>query len=92
MDTPSTMRPSAEEVQAWLIDYISGVIDMPEGPFPVAETFDSYGLDSVETVIMAGMLEERFAIRLEQHEPFEHPTVQALARYLAAKADTPDEG
>lgn len=72
----------ASEVQAWMEDYIRSVIDVPEGPFPEDARFDSLGLDSVEVTIMAGMIEERFALEVEPSEVLENPNVKALSGHL----------
>lgn len=74
-------RPQIEEdqVRSWLVNYISGVLDIPKMDFPIEGRFDSYGLDSVEAVIMAGVLEEDFRVPVDPMELFEHPSVKEFA-------------
>jgi acyl carrier protein len=62
----------------WLVRYIGSVLEMPEGEFPTAENFDTYGLDSSETVIMAGVMEEEFGIQIDPVTLFENPSVDQL--------------
>jgi acyl carrier protein len=83
----SAARPPADApaIEAWLVDYIGSVIDVPKEGFPVDDTFDTYGLDSVELTIMAGMIEERFALTVEAGELVENPSVASLARHLAGR-------
>lgn len=76
---------SASEIERWMVDYITSVIDTPKDAFPVTDTFDTYGLDSVEITIMCGMIEEAFAIPIEPDELFAHPTVRDFSRHLAQK-------
>ena len=70
-------------VRAWLIKYITEAIDIPVTPFPTGDTFDTYGFDSTETVIMAGVMEEEFGIELEPALLFENPSVDGLVESLA---------
>jgi acyl carrier protein len=78
-----------EAVRAWLIDYISSVLDAPRDDFPTGKRFDEFGIDSVEAVVMAGMLEEAFAVQVDPMQVFEHPSVDQLARALVAGHRTP---
>lgn len=92
MTLPETL-PNAETsaaaatVRAWMVRYISAVIDVPQDPFPETERFDQYGLDSVEITIMCGIMEEEFGVRVDPAEVFDHPSVAALANHLAARGD-----
>ena len=72
-----------DTVRAWLVKYITEAVDIPVTPFPAGDTFDSYGFDSTETVIMAGVMEEEFGIELEPALFFENPSVDGLVESLA---------
>ncbi len=86
MTDPQTTTPvTAEQMQAWMEDYIRSVIDIPEGDFPSEDRFDLIGLDSVEVTIMAGMIEERFALQVEPSEILENPNVKALSKHLVTR-------
>lgn len=74
-----------EQVRAWMIRYISGVLDLPKQDFPVNDRFDAYGLDSVEAVIMAGVMEEDFRVQVDPMELFEHPSVAEFAAAFAKR-------
>ncbi|MCB1500223.1 MAG: acyl carrier protein [Bauldia sp.] len=80
-----TPTADASQIRKWMIDYISSVIDVPKDDFPVDARFDEYGLDSVEAVIMCGLMEEAFVIRVEPTEFFENPTVNTFASHLASR-------
>jgi acyl carrier protein len=75
---------SAPALREWLIRYITAILDLPAENFPTSQVFTSYGLDSVEVVVMAGVLEEEFGVPLDPVHLFEYPTVDAAAAALAA--------
>lgn len=72
----------ATTVRDWLVRYIGGLLDMPVATFPAAEPFESYGLESVDAVIMAGVMEEEFGIELDPQHFFENPSVDGLVAAL----------
>ncbi len=73
------------QMQTWMEDYVRSVIHIPEGEFPADDRFDQIGLDSVEVTIMAGMIEERYAVQVEPSEVMENPSVRALSKHLVAR-------
>ncbi|WP_127105426.1 acyl carrier protein [Pararhodobacter zhoushanensis] len=75
----------AEAIQNWMVTYITSVIDVAADPFPVAERFDNYGLDSIEITIMCGMMEETYAIEVGPTEVFDHPSVTELSQHIAGR-------
>jgi acyl carrier protein len=78
-------RPrDAATVRTWLVGYITSVLDVPTDPFPAAEPFNSYGFDSTEVVIMAGVMEEEFGVELEPAILFENPSVDGFVDALVA--------
>lgn len=73
-----------------MVAYITSVIEVCDTPFPVDAHFDQYGLDSVEVVIMAGMIEEQFGVEINLESAFENPCVAALSDYVVNRiADQP---
>ena len=66
----------------WLVHYICSVLEMPDSPFPTSDHFDSYGLDSQETVIMAGVMEEEFGFQIDPVTLFENPSIDQLVAYF----------
>ncbi len=73
----------AETLRAWMVAYIGGTLALPDG-VPTAATFDSYGLDSVEAVVMAGVMEEEFATQIDPVQLFEHPSIDAFVAAFAS--------
>ncbi len=74
----------AESLRAWIINYISSVLEIDKETLPTSEPFDSYGFDSAEAVIMAGVMEEEFDIEVDPALFFEDPSVDGLVGSLSA--------
>jgi acyl carrier protein len=68
----------------WMVNYICGVLGMDSANFPTDARFDTYGLDSVEAVIMAGVMEEEFQVIVDPHQFFDSPSVDAFVSAFAA--------
>ncbi len=77
--------PDQKQVEAWMIDYITSAIDLPKDSFPAEARFDTYGLDSVELIIMAGMMEEAYRLEIEASELFENPSVALFSAHVARR-------
>jgi acyl carrier protein len=73
-------------LRQWMISYIESVLS-PAGGVPTDKNFDTYGFDSVEAVVMAGVMEEEFAVPVDPMWLLENPNIDA---FVAAHAnDTP---
>ncbi len=70
-------------LRAWMIRYITSVLDVPAEDFPSGARFDTYGLDSVEAVVMAGVMEEEFGVPVDPMQLFEHHSVDAFVAAYA---------
>jgi acyl carrier protein len=75
-------------LRAWLVNYIIAVLNVPGDSVPADQSFDSYGFDSVEIVVMAGVLEEEFGVQVDPVQLFEHPSIDAFAKHFSRAADT----
>jgi acyl carrier protein len=62
---------------------------MPSEGFPTAARFDSFGLDSVEAVVMAGVLEEEFRVPVDPIQFFENPSIDAFVAAYASDGRGP---
>jgi acyl carrier protein len=74
-----------KRIEDWMVRHIGSVLGIAKEQFPIADRFDTYGLDSVEAVIMAGLMEEEFGVPIDPMSLFEHPSVEAYAGYLSGK-------
>ncbi|MGR9073473.1 MAG: acyl carrier protein [Gammaproteobacteria bacterium] len=79
MPDPVTLPLTEEELKAWMKDFILSVLTVDEGTFNTADRFDSYGLDSVEAVVMAGVMEEEFGVPIDPVLLFRYPSIDSFA-------------
>ena len=77
-------RFSIKAVRAWMVGYVRSVLDLPADRPDTAARFDTYGLDSVEAVIMAGVMEEEFGVTVDAMEFFNNPSIDQFAAFFAA--------
>ena len=74
------------EIQAWLISYLSQLLEIEPDEVDVTIPFKRYGLDSSAAVIMTGSLEDWLGRELSPTLPYDYPTIQAIAGYLAEES------
>ena len=67
-------------LRAWLINYVTSVVNRPSAGVPTDQPFDSYGFDSVEVVLMAGVLEEELGTQVDAALLFQHPSIDAFCK------------
>lgn len=83
MATPGTHGTvRAEDVREWVTNHITQALDIRRDDFSPDATFDSYGLDSAELVIMGGLMEEEFNLEIDPETFFQVPTVNGLVNTL----------
>jgi acyl carrier protein len=82
-------RIGEAEISAWCIAYIARTLDMPAEEVDAASRFTRLGLDSASSVHMIVELEDWLGLELEPDLVVEHPTIEALARHLAALRNGP---
>lgn len=79
MEAGSRLPCSPAQLRAWMVEYITSVLAIPAAEIDTEATFDSFGFDSVEAVVMAGVMEEEFSVPVDPIQLFEHPTIAAFA-------------
>jgi acyl carrier protein len=77
-------HPGAVEIQDWLVGYLSKELNISSDEIDVKAPFDRYGLSSMTAVLMTGEMEEWLGRTLDPTLPYDYPTVEALAQYLAS--------
>ena len=80
---PSTEPPSEEAIRAWLITNIASVVNLDPGRIDIQQTFDNYGLDSLQAVSLSGDLETWLNREISPTVVWDYPTVEMLARHLS---------
>lgn len=73
-------------LRSWMAKYICGVLGLETATFSTSDRFDIYGLDSVEAVIMAGVMEEEFQVIVDPHQFFDTPSVDEFVAAFTARA------
>ena len=91
------MTPSAEEIQAWIVERVSHLTNVPAAEVDPCDPLTRYGLDSVALIAVATDLETWLSYRFRENPLDAHPTIEALARFLAEesakqKPDGPPRG
>jgi len=73
-------------LRGWMVKYICGVLGLDTATFSTTDRFDVYGLDSVEAVIMAGVMEEEFQVIVDPNQFFEAPSVDEFVALFTSGA------
>jgi acyl carrier protein len=77
------MSRSAQEIQDWIIDRVSRLTGVAPPEIDPHAPVLRYGLDSVALVALTTDLEAWLGYRFRANPLEEHPTVEALAQFLA---------
>jgi len=70
------------EIRAWLISYLSDLLEIDPAEIGTKDPLASYGLDSSGAVGMVADLGSWLDRRLDPEVLYSHPTIDALTRYL----------
>ncbi len=52
-------------VRTWLVSYIADFCSLPESEIDPEMEFANFGLDSVDSIIIGGALEEKFDVEID---------------------------
>lgn len=80
---PVTEPPTEEGIRRWLIENIASVVNMNPAQIDVKQTFDHYGMDSLQAVSLSGDLENWLNREISPTVVWDYPTVEQLARHLS---------
>ena len=80
----------AATLRAWMVRYITAILDLPQD-VSTAQAFNEYGFDSVEAVVMAGVMEEEFGVPIDPIRLFEHPSIDLFVIAVTTGAPAPHE-
>ena len=72
----------AAAIQAWLLEYLSQLLEIDLAEIDIQHSFDSYGLDSSSTIALTAYLEDWLGFELDPTLLYEHPTIEQLSQYL----------
>lgn len=74
---------TATEIQAWLVSYLTELLEIEPSKVDVSIPFDRYGLDSTAVVGLTGDLCDWLEKELEPTTLYNYPTIEALSQHLA---------
>ena len=74
---------TAEEIQAWIVDYLARVLEKPVDEIDVTVPFDDFALDSATAIGMTGDLEEWLGKSVDPTLVFDYPTIEKFSDCLA---------
>lgn len=74
--------PSQDEIQEWLVGYLSQLFDMDTGEIDVADPLAAYGVDSTAIVGLMIDLGAWLGRELEPETFYSYPSIETLSRYL----------
>jgi acyl carrier protein len=80
---PFTEPPTEDAIRRWLIANIASVVNMDPAQIDVRQTFDNYGMDSLQAVSLSGDLETWLKREISPTVVWDYPTVEQLARHLS---------
>ncbi|MEV4441665.1 acyl carrier protein [Streptomyces sp. NPDC049577] len=81
----SGTSPREREFRSWLLERLGQYLRRPVSEIDTGVPFAEYGLDSVAALSLFGDIEDDFGLYLEATVAWDYPTVDALARHLAAE-------
>jgi acyl carrier protein len=67
-----------KELRQWIIQYLANLLHMDEEDVNLDQGLLDLGLDSADSILMSGEMEERFGLELEPSIFLETRTVQEL--------------
>jgi acyl carrier protein len=70
------------EIRAWLISYLSDLLEIDPAEIDAQDPLASYGLDSSGAVGLIADLGNWLGLRLDPEVLYSHPTIDALTLYL----------
>jgi acyl carrier protein len=76
-------------IQEWLVSQIAELLEVVPSEIDVTKPFQYYGLNSAEAAVLSVDLENWLQVTVPPTLPWDYPTIQAAAGYLAEQ--TPAE-
>ncbi len=74
--------PTVDEIQNWLISYLSQMLDLEVEDISTSTSFARYGLDSSASILLASDLGDWLGREIEPTIIYGYPNIKDLAEYL----------
>jgi acyl carrier protein len=75
----------ARSIQAWCVELVGRILDLPASEIDPDVEVDRLGLDSANAVALIMSLEEQLDMEIMPEILFEHSTLKALSVHLASR-------
>lgn len=76
---------AAEAIQDWLASQIAEELGIEPDEIDIRASFDSYGLDSVQTMKIAHLGKQFFGLQISPLVIWNYPNIESLSQYLVAE-------
>jgi acyl carrier protein len=76
---------SAADIQDWIVNYLTELLEIEAEEIDVTVSFDRYGLDSSAAVGLMGDLENWLETEIDPTIMYDYPTVESLSEHLSAQ-------
>jgi acyl carrier protein len=76
-------QPSSDDIQRWIVEYISNLLEVDPKSIKVSLSFDRYGLDSSATIALTSDLSDWLAREIDPTITYDYPTIESLSNYLS---------
>ncbi|QJW95525.1 acyl carrier protein [Frigoriglobus tundricola] len=83
------MTPTADDVRQWLVGRVAHLTGLPVAEVDAHAPLTRYGLDSVALIALAADCEKWLGCEFRDNPLADDPTIDALARALAARVAGP---
>lgn len=80
-----TQLTESSQLQPWLTKLAAGYLEIPAERVQTDVPLADYGLDSVYALTLLSSIEEELGLSLDDTVIWDHPTIEALAVFLAAE-------
>jgi acyl carrier protein len=81
ISTPTTLN--AQSIQTWFIQQMAEQLEIEAAEIEPSDTFESYGLDSAQAMLIASRAEKMLGFQLAPSLLFRYPTIAGLSGRLA---------
>lgn len=70
-------------IQAWLVSYLSQLLEIDQNEVNVTTSFDRYGLDSSATIGLTTDLGDWLGRSIDPTITYDYPSIESLSEHLA---------
>jgi acyl carrier protein len=86
-NSPVKKAYTTEELEAWLISHIAYLLRLEPEDIDIRTPLDSYGLDSVQAMVIASKAEKFLGLKLSLIHLWYYPTIAELAQRLSEELE-----